>query len=69
MYDAITNDHPYRKVLTDEAAFAELQKIAGAQFGPGLVEIFPVSFRDQGLVKPRRNTNARSATNYSHGKR
>lgn len=39
-YDAMTSDRPYRKALTDEAAIAELQKMAGSQFDPRLVDFF-----------------------------
>lgn len=47
MYAAMTNDRPYRKALTDEVVIAELQKISGSQLDPGLVKIFPVSFKDK----------------------
>ena len=37
-YDAMTNDRPYRRALSDEEAVAELVANAGSQFDPGVVE-------------------------------
>ncbi len=39
-YDAMTNDRPYRKALTEAQAGEELKKCAGTQFDPDLVKIF-----------------------------
>ncbi len=39
-YDAITSDRPYRRAGTHQAALAELQKVAGAQLDPRVVEAF-----------------------------
>lgn len=39
-YDAMTNDRPYRKAMPWEKAVKELQKCAGEQFDPMLVNIF-----------------------------
>lgn len=39
-YDAMTNDRPYRKALTHEAALAEIVSCAGKQFDPDLVRQF-----------------------------
>lgn len=39
-YDAMTTDRPYRKGLSKEVAIAELQKWAGIQFSPVVVEAF-----------------------------
>ncbi len=39
-YHAMTNDRPYRKALSTEAAIAELLKHSGKQFDPQIVEIF-----------------------------
>ncbi len=39
-WDAMTSDRPYRKALGRERAIAELQKGAGTQFDPKIVETF-----------------------------
>ena len=39
-FDAMTNDRIYRKALDRSDAIAELQKNAGTQFSPSIVEIF-----------------------------
>ena len=39
-YDAMTNNRPYRRTLKKEEAMAELEKCAGTQFAPELVDIF-----------------------------
>ena len=39
-FDAMTSDRPYRKALDRNAATAELQRCAGEQFDPALVETF-----------------------------
>jgi response regulator RpfG family c-di-GMP phosphodiesterase len=39
-YDAMTSNRPYRSALTHTAAILELQKYAGTQFDPTLVEQF-----------------------------
>ncbi len=39
-YDAMTNDRPYRKAMTQEEAVKELRKCAGTQFDPQLVPKF-----------------------------
>ncbi len=39
-YDAMTSDRPYRKALPKEAAIEELNRCAGTQFDPEIVEIF-----------------------------
>ncbi len=39
-YDAMTNDRPYRRALPAEQAIAELQRCAGTQFDPALVDVF-----------------------------
>jgi diguanylate cyclase (GGDEF)-like protein/PAS domain S-box-containing protein len=39
-YDAMTSDRPYRKAMTREQAIDELQRCAGTQFDPDLVQRF-----------------------------
>ncbi|MDU2063917.1 MAG: diguanylate cyclase [Sporomusaceae bacterium] len=39
-YDAMTSDRPYRKAMPSEQALQELQRCAGKQFDPTLVEVF-----------------------------
>ena len=39
-YDAMTSDRPYRKAMSPEEANAELNRCAGTQFDPELVEMF-----------------------------
>lgn len=39
-YDAMTNDHPYRKAMKKEEAIHELNRFAGIQFDPNLVKLF-----------------------------
>ena len=53
-YDAIVSDRVYRKGKTREEAFAELQRCAGVQFDPNLVERFisAVIARDENRLPP-----------------
>lgn len=39
-YDAMTNDRPYRKAISKEAAKEEIKRCAGKQFDPYLADIF-----------------------------
>lgn len=39
-YDAMLNDKPYRKSLNKEWAMEQLQKMAGSQFDPDVVNVF-----------------------------
>lgn len=39
-FDAMTSTRPYRKALTAEIAYAELERFAGTQFDPDFVKIF-----------------------------
>ena len=38
--DAMTSDRPYRKALPYEVARAEIEKNAGTQFDPAVVDVF-----------------------------
>jgi HD-GYP domain-containing protein (c-di-GMP phosphodiesterase class II) len=49
-WDAMTSDRPYRKGLPDEVANEELQKFAGTQFDPAIVEAFLKAYA-QGEIK------------------
>jgi len=57
-FDAMTTDRSYRRATTEEAAVAELERCAGAQFDPEIVRVFADAWRDglltdatQGLVR------------------
>jgi HD-GYP domain-containing protein (c-di-GMP phosphodiesterase class II) len=39
-YDAMTSDRPYRKAMSHDVALGEIQKNAGRQFDPGVVQAF-----------------------------
>lgn len=39
-YDAMTNDRPYRSAMSGASAIAELDRCAGSQFDPKVVEVF-----------------------------
>jgi hypothetical protein len=39
-YDAMTNDRPYKRAISHEAAINELRRHAGTQFDPELVALF-----------------------------
>ena len=39
-FDAMTGDRPYRAGMDDETAFTELQRCAGTQFDPAVVDAF-----------------------------
>jgi HD-GYP domain-containing protein (c-di-GMP phosphodiesterase class II) len=43
-FDAMTTDRPYRPRLNDEAAAKEIQRCAGSQFDPKVVEAFMRAF-------------------------
>ncbi len=46
-YDAMTSDRPYRRAMTREEALAELERMAGTQFDPQLVEKFAGLLKNQ----------------------
>ena len=39
-YDAMTENRPYRKAMSDSEAASEIQKSSGTQFDPEIVEVF-----------------------------
>jgi len=39
-FDAMTNDRPYRKAMSQQEAVAEIKKCSGVQFDPNLVPLF-----------------------------
>ncbi|HHX77525.1 MAG TPA: HD-GYP domain-containing protein [Firmicutes bacterium] len=43
-FDAMTSTRPYRKAMTPEEAFAELERCAGSQFDPEIVKAFIKAF-------------------------
>ncbi len=43
-YDAMTNDRPYRKAISQAEALAEIKRCAGTQFDPELVDRFLALF-------------------------
>jgi putative nucleotidyltransferase with HDIG domain len=51
--DAMTTDRPYRSALSYEKVVAELERYAGIQFDPELVEAFKRSVTVRGLVADR----------------
>jgi diguanylate cyclase (GGDEF)-like protein len=50
-FDAMTNDRPYRKAMTEDDAIRELLRCAGSQFDAKLVEIF-ISLRTEMRQEP-----------------
>jgi len=46
-YDAMTNDRPYKRAMTHDAAISELRRHAGTQFDPALVTLFCDLFANQ----------------------
>lgn len=44
-FDAMTTDRPYRPRISDEAAATEIQRCAGSQFDPKVVEAFVRAYR------------------------
>ena len=49
-FDAMTGPRPYAVARSEEDAFAELRRCAGAQFDPAVVEAFTAAWRDVRLA-------------------
>jgi HD-GYP domain-containing protein (c-di-GMP phosphodiesterase class II) len=49
-FDAMTSDRPYRRAMSSQAAIAELEREAGKQFDPEIVEAFIRSWQDDDLA-------------------
>jgi HD-GYP domain-containing protein (c-di-GMP phosphodiesterase class II) len=47
-YDAMTSDRPYRRARSREEALAEIQRLAGAEFDPRVVQVLLRALRDSG---------------------
>lgn len=45
-YNAMTSDRSYRKAISHERAFRELQRCAGSQFDPQVTEVFLQMFKE-----------------------
>lgn len=45
-YDAMTNDRPYRRAMSEETAVMELRRCAGTQFDSRLIELFVSEIAD-----------------------
>jgi diguanylate cyclase (GGDEF)-like protein len=50
-YDAMTNDRPYRKVMSKKKALGEIERESGTQFDPSLAKIFTKILTGESLVK------------------
>ncbi len=51
-FDAITTDRPYRRAMPPEVAVAEIQRCAGTQFDPTVVEVFLDVWRELWAIRP-----------------
>lgn len=49
-FDAMTNDRPYRKALSIEAAVLEISECGGTQFDPNLVKIFNTIVKSSTII-------------------
>ena len=65
-YDAMTSDRVYRGKLSHEDAVAELERCAGAQFDPTVVQVFLEGLEQSGLATLKQ---AEVATTSSRGRR
>jgi len=51
VYDALTNDRPYKKAFSHEESLSIIKKGAGTQFDPALVEVFLECEKDMERVR------------------
>lgn len=56
-YDVITSDRPFRKARTHEEAIEELQRCAGTQFDPVLIQQFVKLFEDSSPPAAQRESS------------
>jgi putative nucleotidyltransferase with HDIG domain len=61
-YDAMTSDRPYRKALPYETAIAELERGAGTQFDPDVVQAFVTQQRPRPRPRPPLPTGQESCS-------
>jgi putative two-component system response regulator len=50
VFDALTNDRPYKQAWESDAAIREITALAGSQFDPRVVEAFLVVMGDRGSL-------------------
>ena len=65
-FDAITTDRPYRRKLSDEAAVTEIQRGAGTQFDPKVVEAFTQAYH-LGRIRSETLAHSREAPEVRRG--
>ena len=49
-FDAMTADRSYRRAMSESLAVAELERCAGSQFDPEVVQVFAEAWRDGSLA-------------------
>jgi putative nucleotidyltransferase with HDIG domain len=60
-FDAMTSDRPYRKAMPVEDALLELQRNAGTQFDPHIVETFVAMIGRHGIHPSHQASNGRDS--------
>jgi putative nucleotidyltransferase with HDIG domain len=63
-YDAMTSDRPYRKALPHEVALIELERGAGTQFDPAVVQAFLSRERSHATERVPLTVEARESCSY-----
>jgi diguanylate cyclase (GGDEF)-like protein/putative nucleotidyltransferase with HDIG domain len=51
VFSAMTSDRPYRKALDEDEALTEIERSAGTQLDPGVVQAFLLAFRETGILR------------------